>query len=95
VGRAALKEAIAREEELERLRAERKLAESAAEARRTRSAVLALEKAEESDLMPAQQRIKSINSEAGAGRNLSAMSIDELQRVTASNAKLVAELVAK
>jgi len=75
--------------------ADRELAESAAEARRTRSAGLALDVAEESDLTLAQQRTKAKNVEAGGGRNLAAMTIEELQRVAASDAKLVAELAAK
>jgi len=78
---AALKEVIAREEELERLRAERELAESVSEARRTRFALagLALEEAEEFALTPAQQRANSRGPEAGAKRSLADMTTDELQ----------------
>jgi len=61
-----VKEAIAREEELERLRAERELAESVSEVRRTRSAGLALKEAEESDLPPAADEVSGLGGWRGA-----------------------------
>jgi len=74
---AAIKEALEREQELEQLQAERELAESAAEARVTRAAGLAIAAAEESELAPVQQKSANGARTRSKERNL-AMSAHEL-----------------
>jgi len=90
----AAREALELEQKLMEAQAERELMESAGEIRRTRSIGLEEEEVEESPHTPAQQ---SEREEATPDRpkNLAKLSIFDLQRVAAADAKLVARLAAK
>lgn len=93
---AEKQKAIEKEWELERLRAERELAESCAEARITRATAMTLSNAEDSIHTPAQQREKQkLVTDNVEVRDLTIMTSTDLQRVAASDAKLVVNLATK
>jgi len=95
VGRAkAAREALEWEQELLQVRAERELMESVVEARRTRSVGLEVEEAEELPFTPAQQRERD-EVTLDRPKNLAGLSVCDLQRVAAADAKLVARLASK